>query len=484
MKDSKLIKILKTFSKAEWNEFEKFVDSPYFNNGRKYIPYLKLLKKFYPTFDSERLTREYLYKALYPGKEYKDAVIFTVTSGLYSLAEEFLVQKKSEENRFNRKMELLSQLSARNIDAIHDKHFAEIENMLHSQKAGRDIFKLLAELQTHKVRHSLKGNYEKTLKENIPLRSDYHIYNFMFLLLNEVRDRVVLKDNYNIISPKDLPDRIYNSLDINELLEYTELHYPRLSPVLSTVVNCFITSITTDDSYFKTKEILMKNYSLLDNDLLREMLLIMEGAVSIRLNSGRREYIKEWHLLHRFSVEKGLHIHETNRYVHTLVAHNMINMAFWNREYGWLEYFINNHSSEFSEEYRSYLVSLGNVYLHVSRKEFGQALRLISTLDDMMITFKKRVRILQMIIYYELDDRELTESGLDSFKHYVDNNIEKYGQDEKAGLVSFLTVYEKLIKYRQGDTKINLKQLKKRTLNEIPSLGIDWLLEKITELEY
>ena len=101
----------------------------------------------------------------------------------------------------------------------------------------------------------------------------------------------------------------------------------------------------------------------------------------------------------------------------------------------------------------------------------------------MMITFKKRVRILQMIIYYELDDRELTESGLDSFKHYVDNNIEKYGQDEKAGLVSFLTVYEKLIKYRKGDTKINLKQLKKRTLNEIPSLGIDWLLEKINELE-
>lgn len=483
MKDSKLVKILRTFSKTEWNEFEKFVASPYFNNGRNYLLYIKLLKKFYPEFNSEKFTREYVYNALYPGKKYKNSVIFTVTSGLYSLAEEFLVQKRSEGDRFKREMYLLNQLSAKNIDGIHDKRFTEIESRLHSQKAGRDIFKLLAELQTHKLRHSMKGNYEKTLKENIPLRADYHIYNFVFLLLNEVRDLVVLKDNYNIIAEKDLSNRVFNSLDINDLLEYTQIHYPRLSPVINTVVNCFITSITTDDSYFKTKELLMKNYSRLDNDLLREMVLIMEGAVNIRLISGKRQFVREWHELHRFSVEHGLHIHETDKYVHTLIAHNMINMAFWNREYSWIDYFINNHSNEFSIEYRKYLITLGNVYLHISRKEFRQALRLVSTIDDTMFTFKKRIRIIQMIIYYELDDRELTESGLDSFKHYIDNNIEKYGEIEKPGLLAFLSIYEQLIKYRSGNTKINLKLLKKRTLNEIPSLGIDWLLEKITQLE-
>ena len=180
MKDSKLVKILRTFSKAEWKDFEKFAASQYFNGGRNYLPYLKLLRKYYPEFDSKKLTRESVYKALYPGKKYKDSVIFTVTSGLYSLAEEFLINKNAEGNRFEKEMNLLSQLSLRNIDGIHNKRFAEIENRLHSQKAGQDIFELYGRLQTHKIQHSMKGNYEKILKENVPLRADYNNFNFIF----------------------------------------------------------------------------------------------------------------------------------------------------------------------------------------------------------------------------------------------------------------------------------------------------------------
>lgn len=483
MNDSKLIKIIKTFSKAEWKEFEKFIDSPYFNNGRNYIPFLKLLKKFYPKFDSEKLTREYVYKTLYPGRKYKDYVIFSMTSGLYGLAEEFLIQKNAEGSWFKREMNLLSQLSLRNIDGIHNKRFAEIENRLHSQKAGQDIFGLYGELQTHKIQHSMKGNYEKILKESVPVRADYYIFNFVFLLLNEVRDLVVLKDSYNIVTEKDLSNQIFNSVDFNKLLEYTEFHYPHLSQVISIVVNCYIASITTEDIYFKAKEALIKHYNLFDNNLLRELVLIMEGGVAMRLDSGNRQFVREWHELHRFSVEKRLHIYEAQKYVHPLMAHNMLNMAFWNKEYGWIEFFINNHQNEFPNEFRNYLISIGNVYLYISRKEFSQALKLLSTINDNLISFKKRVRTLLLIIYFELDDRELTESGVDSFKHFIDNNQEKYSQTEKSGLMIFISVYEQLLKYRFGNTKANLKLLKKRILNENPSQSFDWLLEKITQLE-
>lgn len=483
MKDSKLIKLLRTFTKSEWKEFEKFADSPYFNGGRNFLPYLKLLRKFYPEFNSEKLTREYIYKTLYPGKKYKDSVIFTVTSGLYGLAEEFLIQKNAEGNRFRREMNLLSQLSLRNIDGIHNKQFAEIENRLHGQKAGQNIFELYGELQAHKIQHSMKGNYEKILKENIPLRADYNNFNFIFLLLNEVRNLVVLKNTYNVTAERDLSNRIYNSVDFEKLLLYAEAHYPKMSPVIKTVVNCYISSITTEDIYFSAKEELLKNYNLFEKNLLRELVLIMEGGAAMRLNAGNRKYVREWHELHRFSVERGLHIYETQKYVHPLIAHNMLNLAFWNKEYKWIEFFINEHQNEFPDEFRDYLTAAGNIYLHISRKEFSEALKLLSKVDDSLFSFKKRVRTLQLIIYFELKEHELALSGIDSFKHFLENNKQKYSQNERSVLLIYLSIYEQLLKHKIDGNEVNLKQLKNRIMNENPSQSFDWLLEKIAEFE-
>ena len=43
--------------------------------------------------------------------------------------------------------------------------------------------------------------------------------------------------------------------------------------------------------------------------------------------------------------------------------------------------------------------------------------------------------------------------------------------------------YEQVLKHRFGENEADLKQLKKRILNENPTQGLDWLLEKIAELE-
>ena len=227
----------------------------------------------------------------------------------------------------------------------------------------------------------------------------------------------------------------------------------------------------------------MRHYALFDNNLLRELVLIMEGGCAMRLNTGDRQYVREWHELHRFSVERGLHIYETQKYVHPLIAHNMLNMAFWNKEYKWIEFFIDEHQKEFPDEFRNYLVSIGNVYLFVSRKEFNQALKLLTSVDDSLFSFKKRVRTLQLLIYYELKEHELALSGIDSFKHFIENNKDKYNQRERAVLLIFLSIYEQLLKHRFGGNEANLKQLKQRILNENPSQSLDWLLEKIAELE-
>ncbi len=54
MKESKLIKILKSLSPVELNDFGEFVCSPYFNKSEKLITLYQFLKRHYPDFKDER----------------------------------------------------------------------------------------------------------------------------------------------------------------------------------------------------------------------------------------------------------------------------------------------------------------------------------------------------------------------------------------------------------------------------------------------
>ena len=52
-RDTKLIIFLQTFSKKELSEFEKFIISPFFKQGRDLLPLYKAVIKFHPDFISE-----------------------------------------------------------------------------------------------------------------------------------------------------------------------------------------------------------------------------------------------------------------------------------------------------------------------------------------------------------------------------------------------------------------------------------------------
>lgn len=482
MEKSKLIQILKAFSANEWNDFEKFVESPYFNKGRNYIVLLKELKQFYPEFNSNNLNSLYLYSRIFEGKTHNRNVIKVMFTGLYKLAVEFLIQQEVKENKFRKELYLLHQLSSRNIDSIHDSLFSSIENTLLNNKAGLDIFETLAQLQAHKVQHSYKGNFLKTVKESIPTRADYHMFSFMILLLNEVRDQIVLKDSYNITTSKDLSGQIFNKLDLKKLINYTEKHYPHLSRILNTIITCYAASVTTDDVYHKAKELMMENFGLFEKSLQLQIICIMEGASSIRLRSGKREFIREWHEIHRFSLENFSHLYEDLKYIHPSFADNMINMAFWNKEYAWIVSFLNNHKYEFPEEFKKYLIGIGNAYIFYSRKEYREALKILSGINDKLFSFRQKVNNLQLYIYYELNEFELAINKLDSFRHFINSN-KNFDELAKNKSIIFVNMYEQLLKYKLGNKEIDLKQLRSIILREDPAQGLDWLLEKIEEIE-
>ena len=86
-----LIIVLRTITPDELKSLKTFLSSPYFNSLSKINELFEILKKFYPEFNSDSLTSEFLFKKLYPGKIYNYSTITNLISKMQKLIEEFLV---------------------------------------------------------------------------------------------------------------------------------------------------------------------------------------------------------------------------------------------------------------------------------------------------------------------------------------------------------------------------------------------------------
>src|SRR5437870_8569894 len=103
MKNTKLVNILRTFTRDEMKEFEKFVASPFHNDGRSfYKPLISELKKFHPNFDSDKLTYENLYRKVKPNKKFNQQVMWNIASSTEKMAEEFIAQLGLRNDGFRR----------------------------------------------------------------------------------------------------------------------------------------------------------------------------------------------------------------------------------------------------------------------------------------------------------------------------------------------------------------------------------------------
>ena len=134
MKDTKLIQILKTFTKEEIKEFEKFVASPYFSRGRNLKPLFKILRTSHPHFNNPIFTYESIFKSLYPeeknNKLRAENVLRVLSSELVKLAEEFLTYEQMKSNKLRMRNILLEVYINKKLNKQFVKLYSETQNDL------------------------------------------------------------------------------------------------------------------------------------------------------------------------------------------------------------------------------------------------------------------------------------------------------------------------------------------------------------------
>lgn len=476
MKESKLIRLLRTFSNDEWKEFEKFAASPYFNGGRNYMPVLKYFKGFLAINENVNPEPEEIYKKLYPGKQFNKNVINTILSGFTKMAEGYLIQKDYDQSSRDKKIALLKQLNLRNCDKLFEKETALALRDAYDSPFDLDTIDFLRNIQEYIIRAKYKTNFDKSIETEVHKRFDLRFFVFYLWLLNEERDLKVMKNVFNKISENRISTQINKNIKSEEVISYIKKYYPELINTAGLRI-----LVHTSKDFYKIKEIFFDNYSLFTQNFALNTAYVIEGLIVDLVNEGNHNLLKERHLLHRFMLEKKLLINNNTKTMNTRVTENFIYIAFWLKEYKWLKEFLNDYKNTFAADMRDSLVNFGNACILYGEGKYRDALKLINSAGNTLVTMKLRMKDIELQILFELGEVELIYFSIDNYVKFKNNPL--ISEWNRKIMDSNINAFKSIVNIKDGkkaeDTGLIIRKLK----SSLPSQFGDWLLKKYSEIE-
>ena len=90
MQNSKLTGILQSLTKIELKDFNLYLHSDLFNSNQEVRALYECLKNTFPHFDEEQVTKEKIFKKLYPKQKYNDQKIRYLFTDLTKHLENYL----------------------------------------------------------------------------------------------------------------------------------------------------------------------------------------------------------------------------------------------------------------------------------------------------------------------------------------------------------------------------------------------------------
>jgi len=486
-KKTKLISYIKSFSKNELIDFEKFLSSPYFKITRNLVPFLKILKKFHPEFSSTDLNEKFIYNLLYPGSEYsgkKSNDLFrAMSSSLLKAVEDFISYSGFTKNKVLRKRILLEGILDKGLNKYYESYLPAAEKDLSEEEkiTGLNLIEK-NQLETLNNRNCLFTlQYKKSFKyafKSLELVSVQFLLNFLRLSnLKHLTQKFDKMDH-----GENIADKLSKVLDIEKILKIYENtpEYVYLSFCWNTLL-C-ISNKTAYTYYKKAKDIFFENRDSISqyekNSFYSDLINICQLGFGDERNVDRRELFN----LNKSCLEDKAYKVFGEDYMQYTFYRNVLIAAVFFKEYDWAEAFVEKYTNELHHEHRDNLKFYSGALINYGRSNFHKALEDISRVKYDLVNFKIDVKMLTLRIFYELKYFEQAYSLADAFKHYL-KNPKEISENLKEQYASFLKYYIAISKLHTNGEDEKLNEIKNELLKAANVRDKQWLLEKLSELE-
>ncbi len=480
-----LYKLLSTLSNREWSEFEKFVESPYFNQGRNYGSIMKILRKHKPEFNSPELRKESLYKKLYPGKQYKESVMYSTFSRLYSIAEEFIVQIEMRNDNFiDRERLRLAALRTRGINTKAVSQISRMEKDLKNRKIYMEEFYHIKEFSKeigffyyqNNMRDKISGPVIEILKYSIY----WHFVEFSIYLSSLYSQKNFHKSDYR----KSIVSKLEGCLDKGKMLDIVKKHDPDNFKILYLHYLDIEASHTPykDEPYHQMKELTFKSLDVMAKDYKNYFLNSLAKHCSMRFVAGDSKFKREAFEIRKKTVEEDLLSFNSDGNIRASEFRSTFIDALNMYEVDWAEKFATSYLPRLNPTIQEDIECYCKARIAYERRDYDKAIVYAGKVNINQILFKLDMKNLIAKIYYDTDSVEPLISALNSYYQII-HNADKTAEAITKRHAGFVKYLRKLcrVKFENKD-KDDLKLLRRQIERENVTSG-SWLIKKIDELQ-
>lgn len=484
MKDIRLIKLIRTFSKEELKLFQKFLESPFLKPTRNTVSLFEYIIKFYPEYSSEDLEKEKIFKKLFKGEKYTEKKLLNLIFDLSKAAEDFLAHNTMKDDEMEYLLNLSKGYMSKN---LRDESFRVNKIIEKKLKPGFSpsidyISKLRRLTYLKSIYYAEKSDFENLIetKKNY---FEASVIQFIVDFSGIVSDKRPALSTYGNKMENRMVDSITQSFDVKKLLLLLEesgydkksiitLHYYMLK---------MYEEPENSEYYYKLRDFF---YETLTEYNREERALIFRNLANYcvqRSVGSSMEFRKEGLEVHKKLVESNSYSLSENEYMDVITYRNIVQYSISLKETKWLEYFLNEYSDRIQPDLRVDLKNLSLGHLYFLKKDFEKALDSVSRINSEFFLFKTDLKNLMLRIYYELDYFESAYSLVDSYKHFLVNSKEIL-KSFRVIIGNFVKYYFDLLKIKALQSKENPEFVKNKIEKENNIISKSWLIEKADEL--
>ncbi len=489
-----LINILKTFTAKELMWFGKFLESPYFNNRRRLRMLFKILKSYHPDFDSKLLTKANIYKKIYGKVLYNDSTFRNLMSDLLALALQFLKLEGIEKNDVSSNFFLTQELYLRGNYTLFRNRMVQNEKLLErNYQINSDYFLNKYRILTDSFYINLLT--QKVLKkEYVISESQKMISGIVCILSYFVLESIKHYDNllkysrsYNIQKNIDTISHFMDIFNFDKLISYIRNNSSLSIPLVEIYYN-LLKAFTNfeDDKYYKLfKKTLINNSNIIgldENNFLFSRLIdycILKNNLGLNSSFNIQNELFE---LNDIILEKKYYRTESTKYIPFDFYRNVLFNCIKIKKLDYMENFIKTNSKNLLPKHIKSVEDYSYALLYFEKGNYPKALSLLNQIKFDQFIYKLDMKNLQLKIYFELGQYESALSVIDTYKHFLKNNV-LISESRRVTHSHFITFTHNLIQYRTGSQKINLAYIADKIEKSKNVFDRGWLKEKVMYLE-
>lgn len=483
---SQVVQLLKSLSKEELHEFDKFIRSPLHNSRKEVVRYFKEFKQFHPAFNHPKFTKQNLYTKLYRGSAYRDDVIRLLNSYLLKCLRNFLILQRLNKDELLAQKFYLEQLITRNIDSLVESEYAKCLSQLENRPRSENHYKEKAEIEQLAMIHYSKKEQDFKEGERYYKVPEYWVCHSLIRFFRGLHNLHAVSRSFRKEPETGLLSDFNECFDEEKFIELLQSNSPYYSPDIGMAYYQYKMGEekNNEEHFFKLWSLLRKESDKLDYWQKDEIYSsLMDYADYKSSEEGKSEFTRIDFDLIKEMEEGGMFVSGNRPFIDLTTFEVCCYHALSLMEYEWFKCFLNKYSERIDPMYRINLTNYFWAEYYNVIKDYEPALNCLAKTSYQRLIDNIRIKGLALRIYYDIGDVEGALSTIDSAKHASFIKQDKSNQWTIKSFKNFVSVMEKMVKIRE---KMNLKdivELKEKVKNIEFIAPRPWLLNRIEELE-